>query len=62
MVQLATSIRRAMSPIDHLDLVVTALGRSLELYRGLLQPLGYVRTSEIASASPTSAGSAAWDR
>ena len=36
-----------MSPIDHLDLVVTSLERSLDLYRGLLGPLGYVRTSEI---------------
>jgi glyoxylase I family protein len=36
-----------MSPIDHLDLVVTSLGRSLEFYRGLLVPLGYVRVSEI---------------
>ncbi len=37
-----------MSPIDHLDLVVTSLERSLAFYRGLLQPLGYVRVSEIA--------------
>ena len=36
-----------MDPIDHLDLVVTALERSLAFYRGLLEPLGYVRTSEI---------------
>ena len=36
-----------MSPIDHLDLVVTSLERSLDFYRGLLGPLGYVRTSEI---------------
>jgi glyoxylase I family protein len=34
-------------PIDHLDLVVTDLERSLEFYRGLLEPLGYTRTSEI---------------
>lgn len=34
--------------IDHLDLVVTALERSLAFYRGLLEPLGYVRVSEIA--------------
>jgi glyoxylase I family protein len=33
--------------IDHLDLVVTSLPRSLEFYRGLLLPLGYVRVSEI---------------
>jgi catechol 2,3-dioxygenase-like lactoylglutathione lyase family enzyme len=37
-----------MSAIDHLDLVVTSLQRSLEFYRGLLEPLGYVRVSEIA--------------
>jgi glyoxylase I family protein len=37
-----------MSPIDHLDLVVTSLERSLAFYRGLLEPLGYVRVSEIA--------------
>jgi catechol 2,3-dioxygenase-like lactoylglutathione lyase family enzyme len=36
-----------MSAIDHLDLVVTSLPRSLEFYRGLLAPLGYVRVSEI---------------
>ena len=36
-----------MEPIDHLDLVVTDLERSLAFYRGLLEPLGYVRTSEI---------------
>jgi catechol 2,3-dioxygenase-like lactoylglutathione lyase family enzyme len=33
--------------IDHLDLVVTSLERSLAFYRGLLGPLGYVRTTEI---------------
>ena len=37
-----------MSPIDHLDLVVTSLDASLAFYRGLLEPLGYVRASEIA--------------
>ncbi len=37
-----------MSAIDHLDLVVTSLERSLAFYRGLLLPLGYVRISEIA--------------
>ncbi len=36
-----------MSAIDHLDLVVTSLERSLDFYRGLLEPLGYVRVSEI---------------
>jgi catechol 2,3-dioxygenase-like lactoylglutathione lyase family enzyme len=33
--------------VDHLDLVVSDLDRSLELYRALLEPLGYLRTSEI---------------
>jgi len=37
-----------MSAIDHLDLVVTSLEQSLDFYRGLLEPLGYVRLSEIA--------------
>ncbi|HEV2060992.1 MAG TPA: VOC family protein [Solirubrobacteraceae bacterium] len=36
-----------MSPIDHLDLVVSSLDSSLDFYRGLLEPLGYVRVSEI---------------
>jgi catechol 2,3-dioxygenase-like lactoylglutathione lyase family enzyme len=36
-----------LEPIDHLDLVVTSLERSLAFYRGLLEPLGYTRTSEI---------------
>ena len=36
-----------MSPIDHLDLEETSLERSLAFYRGLLEPLGYVRLSEI---------------
>jgi catechol 2,3-dioxygenase-like lactoylglutathione lyase family enzyme len=36
-----------MEPIDHLDLVVSDLGRSLDFYRGLLSPFGYVRESEI---------------
>jgi glyoxylase I family protein len=34
--------------IDHLDLVVTDLERSLGFYRGLLSPLGYVREATIA--------------
>jgi catechol 2,3-dioxygenase-like lactoylglutathione lyase family enzyme len=34
--------------IDHLDLVVTDLERSLAFYAELLRPLGYVRQSEIA--------------
>lgn len=33
--------------VDHLDLVVSDLDRSLELYRALLEPLGYVWASEI---------------
>jgi glyoxylase I family protein len=33
--------------VDHLDLVVTDLERSLAFYRGLLGPLGYVRESAI---------------
>jgi catechol 2,3-dioxygenase-like lactoylglutathione lyase family enzyme len=36
-----------MEAIDHLDLVVSDLERSLEFYAGLLRPLGYVRRSEI---------------
>lgn len=36
-----------MEGIDHLDLVVTDLGRSREFYRDLLAPLGYVRESRI---------------
>jgi hypothetical protein len=36
-----------VTPIDHLDLVVTSLHGSLAFYRGLLEPLGYVRVSEI---------------
>jgi glyoxylase I family protein len=34
-------------PIDHLDLVVSDLERSLRFYTELLRPLGYDRTSEI---------------
>jgi glyoxylase I family protein len=33
--------------IDHLDLVVTDLERSLAFYRGLLKTVGYVHESEI---------------
>jgi glyoxylase I family protein len=33
--------------IDHVDLVVSSLERSLPFYRGLLGPLGYTRTGEI---------------
>ena len=35
------------SGVDHLDLVVSDLDRSLPFYRALLEPLGYVRASEI---------------
>jgi glyoxylase I family protein len=37
----------AMEAIDHLDLVVTSLERSLAFYTGLLEPLGYVHSAEI---------------
>ena len=37
-----------MEAIDHLDLVVDDLKRSLAFYRGLLEPLGYSRETEIA--------------
>ena len=33
--------------VDHLDLVVSSLDRSLGLYRELLAPLGYTRANEI---------------
>jgi glyoxylase I family protein len=36
-----------LEAIDHLDLAVTDLERSLRFYVELLRPLGYVRTSEI---------------
>ena len=36
-----------MRPVDHLDLVVSDLERSLDFYNGLLGPLGFVRNSEI---------------
>ncbi|HKG34911.1 MAG TPA: VOC family protein [Solirubrobacterales bacterium] len=36
-----------MEAIDHLDLVVSDLERSLGFYSALLEPLGYVRRSEI---------------
>ena len=36
-----------LEAIDHLDLVVTDLERSLRFYVELLGPLGYVRTAEI---------------
>jgi catechol 2,3-dioxygenase-like lactoylglutathione lyase family enzyme len=36
-----------METIDHLDLVVSELDRSLRFYTELLRPLGYVNHSEI---------------
>jgi catechol 2,3-dioxygenase-like lactoylglutathione lyase family enzyme len=33
--------------VDHVDLVVADLDRSLAFYSGLLEPLGYTRRSEI---------------
>jgi glyoxylase I family protein len=33
--------------VDHFDLVVSSLERSLELYRALLRPIGYTRAGEI---------------
>ncbi len=36
-----------MQGIDHLDLVVTSLERSLGFYRELLAPLGFTRLNEI---------------
>ena len=36
-----------LEAIDHLDLVVTDLDRSLRFYAELLRPLGYTRTAEI---------------
>lgn len=33
--------------VDHFDLVVSELDRSLDFYRALLEPLGYKRTGEI---------------
>jgi catechol 2,3-dioxygenase-like lactoylglutathione lyase family enzyme len=33
--------------IDHVDLVVSDLEASLDFYKGLLEPLGYTRLSEI---------------
>ena len=36
-----------MRPVDHLDLVVSDLERSLEFYNGLLKPLGFERNVDI---------------
>jgi catechol 2,3-dioxygenase-like lactoylglutathione lyase family enzyme len=38
---------RRRTGVDHLDLVVSDLDRSLAFYRALLEPLGYLRVSEI---------------
>jgi catechol 2,3-dioxygenase-like lactoylglutathione lyase family enzyme len=40
-----TPVRR--TGVDHFDLVVSSLDRSLVLYRELLAPLGYTRASDI---------------
>jgi catechol 2,3-dioxygenase-like lactoylglutathione lyase family enzyme len=40
-----TPVRR--TGVDHFDLVVSSLDRSLALYRELLAPLGYTRASDI---------------
>jgi catechol 2,3-dioxygenase-like lactoylglutathione lyase family enzyme len=37
----------SLEAIDHVDLVVSSLERSLPFYEALLRPLGYVGTSEI---------------
>jgi glyoxylase I family protein len=36
-----------VSGIDHVDLVVSSLDRSLPFYRGLLGPLGYTQASDV---------------
>jgi glyoxylase I family protein len=36
-----------VSGVDHIDLVVSSLERSLAFYRELLEPLGWTRLSEI---------------
>ncbi len=33
--------------VHHFDLVVSSLDRSLQFYRGLLEPLGYTRAGDI---------------
>lgn len=40
-----TPVRR--TGVDHFDLVVSSLDRSLALYRELLAPVGYTRASDI---------------
>jgi hypothetical protein len=39
--------RRGPQQIDHLDLVVSPIERSLPFYRALLEPLGFERVREI---------------
>jgi catechol 2,3-dioxygenase-like lactoylglutathione lyase family enzyme len=36
-----------LQQIDHLDLVVNSIERSLPFYRELLEPLGFVRVKEV---------------
>ena len=38
---------RPMEPIDHLDLVVSDLDRSVRFYAGLLRPFGYADSGPI---------------
>jgi glyoxylase I family protein len=38
----------ALEAIDHVDLAVSSLERSVPFYEGLLRPLGYVGSGEIA--------------
>jgi catechol 2,3-dioxygenase-like lactoylglutathione lyase family enzyme len=40
-------VRRIVKGVDHLDLVVSDLERSLAFYGELLEPLGFTRASEI---------------
>ena len=42
-----TRLQSHLRGVDHLDLVVSSLDRSLALYRELLEPLGYVSASKI---------------
>jgi catechol 2,3-dioxygenase-like lactoylglutathione lyase family enzyme len=42
------TVRGVPAPrFDHIDLVVSSLQRSLEFYRGLLEPIGWTEVSEI---------------
>src|SRR6185312_971608 len=51
-----------MPGIHHLDLVVSDLERSLAFYRGLLQPLGYVREGPIVRERQSEAHGVPYDR